>query len=203
MAKYVQVARVQRWLENKVRFGAPGDQDPNKMSLALLNELIDQAEAQLEIDLMLRYEIPLQGPGGTFAELPSTTRTQLSNLAETLSAVRVLEIDFGKGTSANADKYTEWLTKRYEKMVEQLVAYKDKSYRTWKIPPLPGLMLSYNNGGDTGFAGRIHNTTTISREPDYAYKQINSPGENLFNGWLDPLDNGSIWSDGNNFTWGV
>lgn len=196
MAKYVALQRVQVWLENKVRFAGPGDQDPNKMTLGLLNELVSQAESQLEIDLMMRYEIPLQGVNGeVFSQLPQVTRIMLGGMAELLSAVRILETDFGRGTSANADKYTEKLEKRYTGLVKQLTETMKDSYQTWLRPPLPGLKLAYCNQADTGFKGRIYDTSTVTNENgSYAAQQINSPSENWFNGILDPLDTGDIFN---------
>lgn len=193
MAKYLSLTAVKARLENKVRFADRGDTDPNKMTDILFASLINEAETQVEIDLMLRYEVPFQGPNGTYAELPDSTKTFITTLAELLSVVRVLETDFGRGTSANGDKYTEKLQKRYDAMAKQLVELKDGSYQTWLRPPLAGLKLAYSNQGDTGFRGRAHNTTTISHEADYATLQINSPGENVWNGWLDPLDKSHVY----------
>lgn len=194
MARYCNLEAVKTRLENKVRFACAGDKDPNLMSVSLFNSLINEAETQIEIDLMIRYELPFQEHcAGTFAALPVTTKTFLTTLAELLACVRVLETDFGRGTSANGEKYTEKMQKRYETMVKQLVELKEsdkKSYQTWLRPPLEGLKLAYSNQGDTGFRGRAHNTTTIRHQADYAAKQINSPGENYFFGNLDPLDLG-------------
>lgn len=190
MAKYVRIDEIKKFLANKVRFAAAGDNDENKISKQFLDTLVNQAESQFEIDLMSRYLLPLQGPNGTFAELPDSTRYILIAAAEMLCVIRILETDFGRGTSVNGDKYTSALQKRYEGMVNQLTEIKKDSYSTWLRPPLPELALAYCNQGDSGFRGKIHNTTTLSHEADYAYKQINSPGETLFDGWLDPLDRG-------------
>lgn len=190
MPKYMNVDAIMKRLEGKVRFAAPGDTDPNKLGGQLLNSLLNEAESQLEIDLMMRYELPFQGQGGTFSELPDTTRLFLTTIAELLGTIRILETDFGRGTSANAEKYVSALQKRYEKMVKDLMEIKEKSYQTWLRPPLAGLKLAYSNQGDTGFRGRVHNTTTIRHEADYAYKQINSPGEDWFNGIIDSVDHG-------------
>lgn len=191
MARYVIVERVKQRLEGKVRFAPPGSDDPNQMTAALFNDLINEAESQVELDLMIRYDVPFKTQDGSFEALPNTTKTLLRVLSEMLSCVRVLEMDFGRGTATNGEKYTAQLQKRYDALVKQLIEIKDKSYQTWLRPPLEGLALAYSNQGDTGFRGRIHNTTTISHEADYAYKQINSPGENIFNGFLDPLDKGN------------
>lgn len=195
MGKYCTAQAVIVRLQGKIRFAEPGvrdEDDPNEMSLQLLNTLISEAESQLEIDLMDRYELPFQGINGEpFSALPDNTRITLRNLAELLSVIRVLETDFGRGTSANADKYTEQAQKRYDLIIGKLMAIQEqtkKTSRQWQRRPLDGLMAAYNNQGDTGFRGRVLNTTTLRHEADYAYKQINSPGENIFNGILDSLD---------------
>lgn len=197
MGKYVRVATIQKYLENKVRFAALGEQDPNKMTLDFLNLLINEAETQLELDLMERYDVPLQTTDGKpFDALPQSTVFILRTTAEMASVIRVLETDFGRGTSANAEKYTENLNSRYSKIVTGLMERKSGSYGTWLKPPLAGLALSYQNQADTGFKGRVLHTTTISHHPDYAIQQINSPAENYFNGWLDPLEFGRGNRDG-------
>lgn len=201
MGKYATVDAIQKRLEGKVKFAAPGVQDANKMSLDLLNALIGEGESQLEIDLMMRYEMPFQGMNGeAFSTLPDTTKTALKTLSELICVIRVLETDFGRGTSANADKYTEMLQKRYDKFVNTLVERRKvngEETLEWLRPPLPGIKAAYCNQGDSGFRGRAHNTTTISHEPDYAIQQINSPGEDFFNGSLDQLDRGNSPHGGN------
>lgn len=193
MGRYCKNDAVKVRLENKVKFAAPGDTDPNKMSPSLFASLVNEAETQLEIDLMMRYEVPFQDrDAGTFVALPNSTQTTIALLAEVLSVIRILETDFGRGTSANSDKYTEKLQKRYDALVLQLMEIKKETYQTWLRPPLAGLKSSYQNQGDSGFRGMVHNTTTITAEADYATKQINSPGENIFNGVIDPLDIGTV-----------
>ena len=189
MARYASLQALKRRLENKVRFAEPGDNDPNKMTQDLFNSLVNEGESQIEIDLMMRYEVPFQpAAGGAFKDLPESTKTFLTTLSELIGVIRILETDFGRGTSANAEKYVTQLQKRYDGMIAQLVEIKKESYQTWLRPPLAGLKLAYSNQGDTGFRGRVIHSTTISHEADYAYKQINSPGESLFNSWMDPLD---------------
>lgn len=193
MGKYCTAEAVKIRLEGKVKFDVPGGVDPNKMSLALLNVLIEEAESQLELDLMDRYDIPLQRIDcRPFSELPETTRITLKNLAELVSILRVLETDFGRGTSANSEKYTEKTQKRYDDVVLRLMEKQEETKNTshkWKRAPLNGLKVAYNNTGDNGFRGRVMTTTTIHHE-DYALKQINSPAENIFNNLFDTNDFG-------------
>ena len=188
MGQYCTPAAVQSRLQSKVKFALAGDTDPNKMSTQLLNQLISEAESQLEIDLIDRYEVPFKNmSGGEFSTLPTNTLITIQNLAELVSVIRVLETDFGRGTSVNGDKYTQALQKRYDAVVEKLIKKKGET-REWMVRPLDGLMVAYNNTGDNGFRGRVHNTSTVSHQADYATKQINSPGEDLFFTTLDALD---------------
>src|SRR5258708_1402993 len=134
MGKYCSMEAVQTRLAGKVKFGAPGvPEDPNadRMSLALLNALIAEAESQLEVDLMDRYELPFRGIcDEPFSVLPDNTRVTIKNLAELLSVIRVLETDFGRGTSANAEKYVTQLQKRYDLVVSKLVAKQEETKNT-------------------------------------------------------------------------
>ena len=189
MGKYCSMEAVQTRLAGKVKFGKPGepeDPDADRMSLSLLNTLIGEAESQLEIDLMDRYELPFQGLcGEAFSTLPDNTKTTLKNLAELISVIRVLETDFGRGTSANAEKYVTQLEKRYTTVVEKLMAKQEENKNTsrqWKTGPLYGLKVSYNNQADNGFRGRVTNLTPTSPHGDFAAQQINSPGETVWNG---------------------
>lgn len=189
MGKYVSVQSIKKRLEGKVQFGDPGSTDQNQMTGDLLNSLILEGETQLEIDLMNRYELPLQRTDGQpFSALPTTTKTVLGTLGELICVIRILETDFGRGTSANSDKYTEKLQTRYDGLVAQLVAKRKNAgeeTQAWKLPPLPGLKLAYNNQGDTGFMGRVMHTTELhGGDATYAAHQINSVGHDFFS-WID------------------
>jgi hypothetical protein len=184
--RYTKTERIKQKLQGKVKFGGPGDTDPNKMSADLLTELIVEAETQLQLDLMRRYNIPLQPiNGGSFSNLVDNTRVIITMMAELLSVIRVLETDFGRGTAANGDKYMSGLQKRYDAILKPLMEYRKDSQNAWLNPPLEGLQLSYQNQGDTGFRGRVMNTTTIPLEADWAVQQINSPGETLWDGHIN------------------
>lgn len=159
------------------------------MSLQLLNQLISEAESQLEIDLMDRYEIPFQATDGSpFAKLPSTSLQALRTLAELISVIRVLETDFGRGTSVNSDKYTEKLQARYDKLVAQLMAKRKvggEETREWQTRPLDGVMVAYNNKADNGFRGQVYNTSESHNDATYGTHQINAPSASLFTGLWD------------------
>lgn len=191
MPKYGRPAEIKQFLESKIRFAETGSLEENAMTQAFFETVVSQAESQLEIDLMMRYDIPLRAQDSTFEKLPEGTRLIIRTAAELISVVRLLETDFGRGTSANSEKYTERLEKRYNKIVEGLMEVKKDTYQTWLRPPLAGLQLAYCNQGDTGFRARVHNTSTQTHHADYAIDQINDPGENLFNGTFDKLDLGT------------
>jgi hypothetical protein len=192
MAKYVSVPKLQDRLKNKISFGTVASTTADQMPPSLFNDLINEAEADMEVDLMIRYDTPfhavddIHGNPQPYSALPAETQFMLRTLAELLAAIRVLETDFGRGTSANGEKYTEKLQKRYDSMIAKLVEFQKNSYSTWLKPPLRGLALAYCNGGDSGFRGRVHNTTVVRTESgEWATNQINAPGESLFNGQLD------------------
>lgn len=187
MGKYCRSEAVKVRLEGKVKFSESGSEDENRMSPALLNALIAEAESQLEIDMMDRYELPFQSTcGAPFSQLPQTSLITIQNLAELLSCIRVLETDFGRGTSVNSEKYTEKLQKRYDEVVGKLMEVQEQTKHTsrqWLRRPLDGVKVSYNNQGDNGFRGRVTNVSAYDHNAaNYAIDQINSPGENIFNG---------------------
>ena len=202
MVLYCALIDVQNRLQSKVKFAAAGVTDPNQMTTTLANSLIQEAESQLEIDLMDRYSTPFVNMAGAAfgpKSLPTTTWVTIKNLAELLSMIRIMETDFGRGTSSNSDKYTEKCQKRYDDVIKKLMTRRTVNgveTREWNTRPLDGLMVAYNNTGDNGFRGRVHNTTTITHEADYATKQINSPGETIFNGLLDHLQFGQTQEGG-------
>ena len=102
--------------------------------------------------------------------------------------IRVLETDFGRGTSVNSEKYTAACQKRYDSVIEKLMAYKEEtkgSSRQWMRRPLDAVAVAYNNQGDNGFRGRVSTTTsTHHHSGNYAVDQINDPAENIFNGLI-------------------
>jgi hypothetical protein len=186
MGQYCSVKNVQERLQGKVKFNEPGGTDPNKMTLDLLNQLISEGESQLEIDLMDRYDLPFKRwDDAPFSQLFPSTLFMIKNLAEMISVIRVLETDFGRGTSVNADKYTEKLQKRYDGVIDMLMEKQEETKNTsrqWKRRPLDGLKVAYNNQGDNGFRGRAFNTSKRHDSADYAQHQQNHPDLNIWNG---------------------
>jgi hypothetical protein len=190
---YCTFEAVKLRLVGKVRF-TESDADDNKMSVTLANNLIAEAEGQVEMDLSPRYAAPFQTDGGkAFALLPERpTKQYVRTLCELQSVMRILETDFGSGTATNGDKYLKVIETRYRKMVDELLERKrdkgkDDLGLGFKFPPLPGLRRNYmNEAADDGFAGQVL-VASGSPSQGYAKDQINSPGQTL---WWDPFVTG-------------
>lgn len=189
MPRYINTEQVKIRVNGKVRFTDNPDDplDRNKMPLPLLIRLISEAESQVEFDLSPRYHAPFQGTSGeAFDRLPEPTKGTIKTLCELQSVMRVLETDFGSGSATDASKYMEKLEKRYKDWMEKLLERR-KDEQRWKYPPLPGVKLSYfNELGDTGFQGRVFNTSQFN-DGDYPAAQINDPSENWYNAHVDSL----------------
>lgn len=188
MGRYVNNADIEARLAGKVRFTDDPEGEPDKMPYALLEQLIQEAESQAEVDLSERYAAPFQTiAGGAFNTLPTVTRQILTQIVRLQCVVRVLETDFGSGTATDGDKYKASIEKRYRKDVDTLIERRDLNGGTqqWRRPPLPGLKLAAHNAkGDTGFLGAV--LVTSSGDGDYPGKQINDPSEVFWGGTLDP-----------------
>lgn len=188
MGRYVSREDVISRLQSKVKFDETGA-DQSKMSYTLLDRLISEAESQVELDLTPRYEVPFKGAADeAFRTLPTLTRDIIRTLAELQSVVRVLETDFGRGTSVDGERYTKPITDRYnsminDKLLKKKMAKEDDESNQWKYPPLPNLKLAYfNTEADDGYMGIVINTSRGIGS--YPIEQINSPGENWWTGVL-------------------
>lgn len=188
MPAYIRFEDVRLRLIGKVRFDEDGS-DPNKMSRALAIRLIDEAEGQVEMDLSPRYAAPFVHPDtNTFAGIPDRpTKNILRTLCELKAVIRILETDFGAGTSVDGAKYIATLAKRYKDMLDNniLAKFTDdyKPTRQWRFPPLPGLKKSwFNDQADDGYAGMV----LVTSDSDGAYPagQINDPAEDFWTGLL-------------------
>lgn len=185
MARYIDFEAVRVRLIGKVRF-TEDETDENKMQIKLAKRLINEAEGSVEYDLSPRYYTPFQTESeGAFSSLPERpTKEYLRTLCELKSCIRILETDFGSGTAVDGEKYAASISKRYQKMVDQLLEKKGDNQLGWKYPPLTGLRLAYfNETADDGYAGAI--LTTSQGDGSYPMKQINDPSESWLNGTLD------------------
>jgi hypothetical protein len=103
------------------------------------------------------------------------------------SVIRVLEIDFGRGSAVDGAKYIERMQDRYKSVVdEKLLKKKDiqgHESQQWKYPPLALKLNYFNTEADDGYMGQVLNTTTTV--PQYAQFQINDPSESWWNGIFD------------------
>jgi hypothetical protein len=192
--KYIKFEDVRQRVIGKVKFQDPAAlADENKMSIALATRLIDEAEAQVEMDLSPRYASPFSSkskPTMGFLGLDpkGVTRNVIRTLCEIQAVMRILETDFGSGSAVDASKYIATIEKRYTKMLETNVLgrfddkYKDS--RQWKQPPLPDLQLAqHNTEADDGFAGMV--TVTDRGEGLYPVEQIDDPSQTWFNATFD------------------
>jgi len=191
MGLYANENEVKLRLKGKVQF-TDDDTDENRMHVNLLRRLISEAEGEVELDLSPRYMAPFQTDAGlAFSQLPERpTREIIRTLAELKSVIRVLETDFGSGSVMDGSKYSDSLQKRYDKLTERLLKrreYGGNETTQFLYPPLPNLMLNYQNEqGDDGFMGQI--LVTSDGHGDYGSAQINSPGETFWNGSVDEID---------------
>lgn len=195
MGQYCQLARVKLYVTGKIRF-TESTSDENLMPNAFANVLIAEAEGALELELSERYMTPFQDDAGNpfNSILNATTRRVITTLAELGSAVRLLETDFGRGSTVDGDKYKEKLETRYNALRDRIVGHRKvngEETMQWKYPPLPMLRLNYfNTEADDGYNGRIY--MIDSGRGDFPADQINSPSENFWNGTIDSLESESV-----------
>lgn len=189
MGVYVDIDEIKPYLVGKVRF-TNDISDSNNMQESFADELISEAEAEVEHDLSPRYLQPFQTDAGeAFSKLPAKpTKFMIKLLCKLKSVIRILETDFGTGSAVEGEKYKHGIKTRYDELIEKLLckkSEKDGEYVAgFKYPPLPGLRLNYmNETADDGFAGAV----LVSTQGDGGYpsKQINDPSENWWNGRID------------------
>jgi hypothetical protein len=182
MATYVTADNIKRRLLGKVRF-TNDETDENAVSNSLLDELIVEAEAEVENRLSIRYQIPFvsEANEGAFNTLPATTQAQILALIRMAATKRILDLDFGKGSAVTGEEYEKMLRKDYEERMERLVERREGCFNLFKYPPLPGLRLaSHNSESDDGYVGTI--MVTSDDYGDYAAPQTPDPGETIWNG---------------------
>lgn len=96
--------------------------DPNSISLAFLNELIAQAEAEVEVDLNPIYVTPFIGVNGeTFNNLPAQSHNYLKLLFSVKSAEYVMSTEFvkvrmGEGADSYPKQYVIWYTSARDRL---------------------------------------------------------------------------------------
>lgn len=183
MAQYITAAEVRERLLGKVRFtNDPADE--NAVSSGFLEQIIEEAEGEVELRLSVRYEVPFMcEDGSAFGALPATTRVQVQTLCRMEAVRRVLSYDFGRGSAVEGENYFKGLHQDYETRLERLVAIREGQFNHFKYPPLPGLRLAaHNSEADDGYSGQI--LVTSDNLGGGAPGQMPSPQETIWNGRL-------------------
>ncbi len=198
MGRYISSEAVIVRLRGKVKVTSNPEAEPDRMPLLLLNRLINEAEGQVEMDLSPRYLAPFATTtGANFSQLPTRpTQEVLKTMCELLAVIRVLETDFGRGSSVDGSKYSDQCQKRYDRMVygdeeknvPGMLTTKKNSFNIFVLPPLPGLASNYQVAAvDSGFAGYVGISGTTG-DGGYPAHQINDPSENFYNGYIEGSD---------------
>lgn len=184
MPLYISFEDVRTRLVGKVRFTDDPKQE-NEMNTALALRLINEGEGQVEMDLSPRYAAPFQTVDGKpFKSLPDRpTREVLRTLCEIQGVMKILDVDFGRGTTVNAAGYYENLEKRYKRMVDDILKRRDGYGSGWALPPLPGLRLAaHNQAADDGFAGMVLVAGSGDNSGSYPATRINDPSQTFWRG---------------------
>lgn len=179
MPRYTKFEAVQIRLQGKIKFTDDPEENPNRMGMQLAKHLICEAEAQVEVDLSTRYAIPFQTiKGEPYSALPIHTKLVISGMCVVMSAIRILETDFGRGGAISSDDYMSDLEERYNSWLKKLVLVKKNSYNTWAYPPLDGLKNSYfQKSTDSGFMGQIYVDSKFGN--DFAANRVHDPSQSF------------------------
>lgn len=190
MGRYITEDDVKELTLGKVQF----TEDPlekNKMQLSRLKTLISEAEAEVDLDLSLRYQTPIVGQADEkFADLAKNPATAgawqlIKTLCRLQSVMKLLDTDYGRGSVVDASKYYETMKKRYDSIMNDRLMKKKKDQEDteqWLYPPLPLKLAWFNTQADDGYKGTV---LSYSPSGDGAYpaQQINDPSESFFNIW--------------------
>lgn len=182
MPLYHKFEDVRVRLIGKVRFTEDASEE-NRLQIALAKRLMNEAEGQVEHDLSPRYLAPFQTEEGKpFGSLPlRPTQEVIRTLCELQSCIRILENDFGDGTVVDASKYIEKLQERYKQQVEERLMKRMEDALRWAYPPIPGLRLNWHNTeADTGYAGRVLNSSDGDNRDAFPKARINAPSETFW-----------------------
>lgn len=183
MPQYITTAEVKERLLGKVRFTNDVSEE-NAVSSGFLEQIVEEAEGEVELRLSPRYEVPfINEDGGAFTTLPTHTQVQVKTLCRMEAVRRVLAYDFGRGSAVDAKNYFEGLHQDYEARLERLIAIREGQFNHFKYPPLPALRLAaHNSEADDGYSGRV--MITSDNIGGGAVGQMPSPGETIWNGSL-------------------
>lgn len=180
---YTTFESVKVRLVNKVRFES-STKEEGELPNALLCQLVQDAEMNVEMALRGRYAIPFQSKRtGRFSDLPNHTQRAIRQAVDFQSVILILQTDFGRGTHISAEGYVDPNLTNYKNSIKALLGQDmigEKQVDRFKItPPLEDLKLaSHNKESDDGYRGRIINTdSSVSGAETYAAGQINNPSE--------------------------
>lgn len=142
--RYTSIEQVKQVLAGKVAFGS----SPDEVSDNELLNIIEDAEAQLNVELSRQYTTPLvainMATGSPIPlsdiEFPDTLK-QINKMATLLSALYLLETYFGDSEGVRGGKFIEQYQKRYDRVTNTIYGKDDKSGQYWN-PPLKGLLLN-------------------------------------------------------------
>lgn len=185
MGRYITEEDIKELTLGKVQY-TDDSTDKNKMQLARLKKLIEQAESEVELDLSMRYQVPLVGPSDeAFKDLTGSLPSAVAiirTVCQLQAVMKVLDTDYGRGSVTGAEKYYETMKKRYDGLIEKLVGKKSKDLEEstqFKYPPLGFKKAYFNTEADDGFAGMVLSISP-SGDGSYPAEQINDPSESFF-----------------------
>lgn len=192
MGLYVRSTRIEQLLLGKVDF-VDDDTDPNHLSRKMLKALVDEAEAQVELDLGVRYVVPFRAVGELpFDTLPRHTKRMIVLLCEIMAQIRCLETDFGRGSAIGGEAYTQVLQKRYDTLVNRCIGRygeEDKRFGAFMYPPLDQLQrAAHNTASDDGFGGMVLSGSMSGDRTSFPVARITDPSNNFGHFEPEPLD---------------
>lgn len=182
--RYTTIDSVKLRLTNKVQFQEGEKPVDGEVPNALLCQIIQDAEVDVEMELRSRYAIPFRSISkGTFLSLPESTIRALRKAVDYRSVILVLGTDFGRGTRVEGSTYFEDMEKFYNDAIN-LALGRDRIGRNDKIdrfkvsPPLDDLKLAKSNEkADDGYRGTVMTVGNDESAVDYAESQINDPSQ--------------------------
>lgn len=183
MPTYITTEDIELTVKGKIRF----TDDPNneeRMSYDLLERLMEEAEADVELELSVRYKVPFVGQdGATFANLPNTTKRLIQLMCRMRTVQLLMDTDFGAGSALDGENFVKGYIIQYNSMRKKAIAKREDGWG-WMYPPLPNLQLAHgNHAADDGYQGAV--LSTSQGDGGYPAGQINDPSEGFWNSTLD------------------
>ncbi len=171
-------------LVNKVQFQAvPDEVADGELPNSLLEQLIRDAETEIEMKLRSRYAVPFSSiTNGTFCGLPDHTKRAIRKVVDLQAVLFIMGTDFGRGTHITAEGYVDQDAIRLKNEINTLLGMDAEGsdrdrYRF--SPPLDDLMLAPTNSeADDGFKGMLINTDANTHGAEiFAEEHINNPSQ--------------------------